>query len=188
MPNRRVPDLTGEKYNKLTILARVFDNRGRSRYKCLCICGNTILVSPWRLTHNVTRSCGCARKDDSYHGGKPRTMSRQKKAHNDVVGYYRRNAKRRGIEMSLTIEEMDALFKGCCVYCGCPPSQIYYSRDKEGEFRYNGIDRVDNNKGYIRGNCVSCCRLCNIAKGQMSRNVFLTHIANIYRHSVEVVW
>lgn len=32
----------------------------------------------------------------------------------------------------------------------------------------NGIDRVDNDKGYVPGNVSPCCWVCNIAKGTMS--------------------
>ena len=47
-----------------------------------------------------------------------------------------------------------------CHYCG-----------KEGP---NGIDRVDNSKGYILENCVPCCKHCNYVKGNLSINDFNT--------------
>jgi 2-iminoacetate synthase ThiH len=31
---------------------------------------------------------------------------------------------------------------------------------------YNGIDRVDNDKGYLLNNCVGACKFCNFAKKQ----------------------
>ena len=44
----------------------------------------------------------------------------------------------------------------------------YYSnqrirRTKEKCF-FNGVDRVNSNKGYILENCVSCCSWCNFSK------------------------
>jgi len=30
----------------------------------------------------------------------------------------------------------------------------------------SGIDRLDNTKGYIIGNIVSCCTICNIIRGE----------------------
>jgi hypothetical protein len=35
------------------------------------------------------------------------------------------------------------------------------SKELVGEWVYNGIDRVDNNKQYIKENLVSCCKKCN---------------------------
>jgi hypothetical protein len=37
----------------------------------------------------------------------------------------------------------------------------------------NGIDRVDNTKGYSVDNCVPCCRRCNVAKADMTPDQFL---------------
>jgi hypothetical protein len=42
-----------------------------------------------------------------------------------------------------------------------------------GEYLYNGLDRVDNTKGYIISNIVSCCGQCNRAKGILSQEEFL---------------
>jgi hypothetical protein len=40
-------------------------------------------------------------------------------------------------------------------------------------FIYNGIDRVDNNKGYTIENCVPCCTAVNYAKLDMSYSDFI---------------
>ena len=49
------------------------------------------------------------------------------------------------------------------------------------DFLYNGIDRKDNNIGYIIENCVSCCGICNRMKMDMSYDDFLNHIRLIYK-------
>jgi hypothetical protein len=43
-----------------------------------------------------------------------------------------------------------------------------------GRFIASGIDRVDNSKGYIPGNCVACCGTCNLAKRELTVDEFLT--------------
>jgi len=48
---------------------------------------------------------------------------------------------------------------------------------------YNGIDRVDNAIGYLTDNCVACCKVCNRAKLQMSKNEFFDHIKKIYERN-----
>lgn len=35
------------------------------------------------------------------------------------------------------------------------------------DFRYNGLDRIDNSIGYVEQNCVPCCIICNRAKNSM---------------------
>lgn len=58
-------DLTGQKFNKLTVLG--FDHRG-SDYKaywlCQCECGNTCVVEGYHLKTGHTKSCGCHRRAD----------------------------------------------------------------------------------------------------------------------------
>lgn len=76
-------------------------------------------------------------------------------------------------EFDLTNEQLRILFKGNCHYCGIKPKQIWRSRacrrnPKIEPFVYNGIDRLDNSKGYTIDNCVSCCRRCNSAKNKFS--------------------
>lgn len=55
-------DLTGEKFNRLTVLG-VDHKRGKSYYwKCRCDCGNEVVVFGGALTSGHTKSCGCAHK------------------------------------------------------------------------------------------------------------------------------
>jgi 5-methylcytosine-specific restriction endonuclease McrA len=73
----------------------------------------------------------------------------------------RHNAFRRGISFDLTKEEFIKFYdKKNCFYCG--------------EFINDIItfDRVDNNKGYIKGNIVICCHLCNNLKRTLDSNIF----------------
>ena len=39
---------------------------------------------------------------------------------------------------------------------------------KEEPFKYNGIDRINNSKGYTIDNCVPCCFMCNYSKNNHS--------------------
>lgn len=44
---------------------------------------------------------------------------------------------------------------------------------------YNGIDRVDSEKGYVVGNCVPCCYEVNRAKSNMTQSDFLELVRQI---------
>ena len=49
----------GTKFGRLTVL----EQQEKSNYKCLCECGNIILVNKKRLLYHHTLSCGCLRKE-----------------------------------------------------------------------------------------------------------------------------
>lgn len=42
-------------------------------------------------------------------------------------------------------------------------------------FIYQGIDRLDNQKGYEIENCIPCCYVCNKAKGNRNQKEFIEH-------------
>jgi hypothetical protein len=85
-----------------------------------------------------------------------------------------RNAMLRKILFTLTQEEFEKLVIQSCYYCG------FYSKHK-----FIGIDRIDNNKGYISSNCLSACKMCNMIKHVDHPNAFLDKVSLIcsYRQS-----
>lgn len=83
---------------------------------------------------------------------------------------YRHRAKKAGYEITITLQDFQKITDEPCKYCG------------ENE-RQRGIDRVDNKKGYIIGNCVGCCGKCNMMKMKQTKEEFLRHIKKIYEHN-----
>ena len=57
----KVNDLTGQKFNKLTVLYRSFPNTksGNAKWHCRCDCGNECDVVGTNLRTGHTKSCGC---------------------------------------------------------------------------------------------------------------------------------
>ena len=100
-------------------------------------------------------------------------------AFNAVLYQMKRRAIKRGIEWGMTTEQVQRLTKQNCFYCGHPPSHSKKHPNYNGEYVYNGLDRVDNNKGYMPGNVVPCCRVCNRMKGTMGVEDFVDHIERI---------
>jgi hypothetical protein len=52
-----------------------------------------------------------------------------------------------------------------CFYCN---SKVEWTPHSTGSKKYNksyNLDRKDNEKGYIKDNCVVCCTLCNFTRG-----------------------
>lgn len=94
---------------------------------------------------------------------------------------YRRAAALRGLIFEITEIEFRMLTSLPCHYCHKEPSFVI-SDNKKGDYSryvYNGIDRKDNNKGYISGNVLPCCINCNTAKGILSYNKFIEWIRKI---------
>ena len=56
-------DLTGKKFNRLLVLSRAESNLGRTRWNCLCDCGNVKIINGLRLKNESSRSCGCLQKE-----------------------------------------------------------------------------------------------------------------------------
>jgi len=102
---------------------------------------------------------------------------------NIVYGQYKSRANKKGMVFELSIEKFKAITQKNCFYCGSGLSNLCSPSSANGAFHYNGIDRVDNMKGYELNNCVSCCSVCNRAKDIMSKDEFLNWIENVYKNS-----
>ena len=87
------------------------------------------------------------------------------------------------VGFNLTDEQLKVLFASDCCYCGEPPSNLSRKKRKlnYAVFKYNGIDRVDNDQGYSAGNVVPCCRTCNWMKQKMSPEGFITHCRRVVK-------
>jgi len=66
---------------------------------------------------------------------------------------YISSATTRNYTIGLQFEDFKQLVLSQCHYC-------QYFKDEE----INGIDRLDNRKGYEKDNCVPCCETCNMMK------------------------
>ena len=51
---------------------------------------------------------------------------------------------------------------------------------QNGDFIYNGLDRIDNSKNHSKENCVACCKYCNYAKRERSFSEFKEWINRVY--------
>ncbi len=55
------------------------------------------------------------------------------------------------------------------------------------EYAHNGVDRLDNAKGYTLENSVPCCKHCNIAKRSMTVDEFKQWISKVYAHQNKAI-
>lgn len=101
-------------------------------------------------------------------------MRRYRKGKNRTpAGWFKQltnNAKARGLEVDSNPTAISDYYGLPCFYCGDVPLMSH------------GIDRVENSRGYVRGNMVPCCTHCNIAKGQRSSDDFAAWVHRTSQH------
>ena len=176
----KIKDLTGQRFGKLVVQGYAgISQYGKTQWNCRCDCGNTTTVTGSHLRSGYTKSCGCFRSETSRER---RRKGKGVAALNQLIALYRQGARRRGYSWDLSDEQAVRLFSSSCVYCGAVPSNVLRSRNNTGDFIYNGIDRVDNTRGYSPDNVVPCCETCNKAKRAMGEEEFLEWVARVYRH------
>jgi len=186
-------DLTGQRFERLTILKKSDKTNKRKDiyWDCICDCGNKITINGANIRNNHQKSCGCLRIETIIKNTKERWEKTYTDGGSFVCLYlrYKNGAKRRKIEFNLTKEQFKNLINQPCYYCNClPNTKTKYNRkyqySKPKVLYYNGIDRVDNKNGYNIKNVVTCCFTCNYAKRKMGIQEFLLWIKRVYNHSI----
>jgi len=177
-----VKDITNEKYGMLTVIKRAERPREKTDsgawWLVKCDCGKEKIMRANTLRTMNTKSCGCS---SSMLKRKARLLERGLSAKNDVFKYYQRRAKKLKYSFKLSFENFIEIVQLNCYYCDAIPSNIRRNTCNNGDFVYNGVDRLNNNKGYTPNNCVPCCKICNIAKNNRSKKDFYSWIRKIYK-------
>jgi len=173
-------DLSGKKFNRLTVINRVdtpkhVKNTKHIYWLCKCDCGKKVMVSGSNLKSNQVLSCGCYQKEKA-------SLSYGESNLNRLFRSYKYHAKERNLCFELSKEEFFELTKENCFYCGRFPSQKIKSERANGDYVYNGIDRIDTSKGYTIENTVSCCGQCNKAKLTTNQTNFFEWIKMVYNN------
>jgi len=82
-----------------------------------------------------------------------------------------RSSRKRGIEWGYdNPEDLREFWDAPCHYCGGEVEQRL------------GLDRIDNDKGYIPGNVVQCCLTCNHMKRSHSVDEWVAHMRKVLEH------
>lgn len=165
-------DITNQKFGRLLAIERIGNGDRPSKtslWRFKCDCGGEKLLPYTQVVHNNTRSCGCLRRES----GCPCKLPLGIAARNGLYSRYKSAAKERKLQFKLTIEEFTILTSTNCHYCDKKPSQMVKGKTSNGPYIHNGIDRKDNNIGYLIDNCVPCCKTCNFAKHTQTLDEFL---------------
>jgi len=170
--SRKINDIKiGQKFGNRTVLSRVF-SKNESLWEFKCSEGHIGITTGNSLrTLRQCRECYLinSRKEKGYS------------AFNNLYLAYKLRASNKKYSFELTKDEFKKLTQTNCHYCGDKPKRSFKKRSSYGDYIYNGIDRIDNTKGYELNNSVSCCTICNRAKRELSYNEFILWINNLIK-------
>jgi len=179
--------LIGQRFGKLIVDSIDRIEKEKTYWKCTCDCGNKKVTHTYMLTSGRCKSCGCLLKT-AYNKEPDRNKAIIKFLFNSTI---KRRSKQLNLDINIDLEHFEKLIKQPCYYCGEKHSNLihdwsYYGSRKyvvsDTILKFNGIDRIDNNKGYIEGNVVTCCKKCNSAKNSMTNLEFKDFICKLYNN------
>lgn len=143
------------------------------RWKCICDCNEISYIRPRELIAKFRTDCRiCSRKRLANNQTLPDKLSTL----NRIYRTYKKHAKTKNRNFTLQLNEFKVILNKNCHYCGSEP--MVYSDD----YKRNGIDRIDSDKGYVKDNCVPCCEMCNRAKLDYPVENFLKWVERVYLH------
>jgi hypothetical protein len=184
-------DYSGQKHFKLTFI-RPSDNRDKRNniiWELECECGNKRESIPGSVINGSIKSCkDCAAQTkvaaskaqkDTDAGERIRKYPPIISSARDVWSRYK----------ELDFDIFFKLSQLPCFYCGRAPFKIRNRltssntiQKAEGNFIYNGLDRVDSSKDHSEDNVVPCCSDCNTAKMSLSLQSFAELVERIYHY------
>lgn len=180
---REPEDLTGVRSGMIEVVEMVL-HQGRTKCKCLCDCGKSILVWSYNVKSGHTKSCGCSNKKNK--------NSSCWKGCGEISGtcwyHIKHNAKtskKVGGVFSITIEEAWNLYQkqsGKCALTGEPISFATTNKGfKSGEATAS-LDRIDSSKGYIEGNVQWVHKDINMMKSDFEEKDFKRLCRLVYEY------
>jgi hypothetical protein len=173
MPKRI--DATGQRYQRLVAIRflRIGKFR-RTVWEWMCDCGKVVERDLFNVRRGDTKSCGCLKKEIHQNHGDRYKLPFGLSSLRQLYNQYKYVSLKKSREFTLTLEDFVKITSEDCFYCGLKPSSIRFaSKQSNGHYTYNGIDRTDNSIGYVARNCVPCCTMCNRAKSSTPVEEFL---------------
>jgi hypothetical protein len=140
----RIRDLSGLTFGRLFVtrfLGQVKNGKNSkcTLWECRCSCGSVIERPGYSLVEGNVQSCGCIRRDRK----KENAPTAHRRA---MVAHAKCRAKKQGLEFNLTLDDIQ-------IPAICPLLDIPLVGGIGAPHDGNpSIDRIDSDKGYVRGN------------------------------------
>jgi len=139
----------GTKIWNWTIIQELPQSRSNPRrFRCKCVCGNIKNIYWSHIKYGASKSCGCQRPVKKKHYKWTGCGEITGTYWNKILRSARGKRNRSPIEINITIQYIWNLFlqqKRLCALTGLP---IHFNNS---DFTAS-LDRIDSNKGYIKGN------------------------------------
>jgi hypothetical protein len=191
-------NLIGQIFGRLTVIQKTtplkYPSGTKGQWICKCVCGKLLTVPTCRLKSGNTKSCGCLHLDTS--------KENIKKANSVNIKYEPRIFTAREVWYSfynkdgILFEDFFKLSQMTCFYCSSEPDtktnrflnskfkNSYLINKEDGEFIYNGLDRVNSSKQHTINNVVTCCPTCNRIKSDKNILDFIKYVDKLpYKNS-----
>lgn len=128
------------------------------------------------------KSCGCVKTEKQVKRMKEDPISGLV---SNLYASYKQKAKKSGKEFNITKKYFRELIFSNCHYCDSKPMNCKKDLRKNSKLShilYNGVDRVNNDMGYVNNNCVPCCFVCNQAKHRLDKDYFLVWVKRVHKN------
>jgi hypothetical protein len=167
----------------LFVLERV-DHKCNKRhnyyYRCRCDCGKTVEMLKWVITNGKTKGCGCQKfKTGKKHWG----FIGYEEIHGNIWTMIKKNARTRNIPFEISIQYAWNLFLEQNRKCALTGESIEFPKRIKGDSRTASLDRIDSDKGYVKGNVQWVHKNINMMKQEHSTNSFFDWCVKVCLHN-----
>lgn len=168
--------LQGQKFGDLEVLHELRINRRKNLvWLVRCLCGVEFEITSHGLTRGTTARCNsCRLKRLQFNNRKADSAVRH------LFSRYRCQARTARRSFKISFEKFKTLTSAPCFYTGRVPEQIVKMVGSQHE--YNGLDRLNNRKGYTLQNSVPCCGVINKMKGTLDAKTFILLCKEVAKH------
>lgn len=161
-----------QKFGRLITLSY----NGESVWECQCNCGIKCLIKSDKLSLGKTKSCGCLAREQSKKNIK--IALKKKKKYKPNISSARRIWQRycqldcvSSKNSNISFKDFLKISQNKCYYCNTLPQNNFnlflfpcYKANQDiikyGNFTYNKLRKINNNKKYTKDNCVAYCGFC----------------------------
>jgi hypothetical protein len=172
-----VENLTNEKYNKITFLKYIKNDKfGKALWLCECDCGKEKILNASAIKAGLTTSCGCNKQ------------KKLRKGYGDISGAFwhklERSALSRDFEFTIKINEAWDIFLNQNKKCAISGVDlIIYPNNDRSRIQTASPDRIDSSKGYTKENFQWVHKRINRIKNILSTDELMFWINKIYNNN-----